>query len=121
MGRAERRRLDKTTKKTGTYNFTKEQLHAVIYNTIGDDLKKAKEEARQEAITVAMSLLFVLPMQVLMEHYWPKTYKKKIPEFTEYLMDYYEKYENGELDYEKIRQDLWDYAGVKFEVKDVWT
>lgn len=40
-------------------------------------------------------------MEVLMDHYWKKSYAKKIPEFIEY-----ERWQNGELD-EEWRKILW--------------
>lgn len=52
----------------------------------------------EDAINTAMTLLLVLPMEVLMDHYWKKTYAKKIPEFTELVLQYYERWQNGELD-----------------------
>lgn len=42
-----------------------------------------------------------VPMEVLMDHYWKKSYAKKIPEFIEY-----ERWQNGELD-EEWRKILW--------------
>ena len=50
-----------------------------------------------------------------MDHYWQKTYDKKIPEFTNYVLEYYEKWQNGELDMDKLKQDLWEFGGVKLE------
>lgn len=118
MGRAERRRLEKTKKKPAVYNMTKEQLDTVVYNSMQDQIKKAKKEASEEAIVTSMSLLLALPMKVLIDHYWPKTYKKKIPEFVQHVLDYYETYENGDLSYEDLREELWELAGVRFEVED---
>ena len=54
-------------------------------------MDKEKEEITRQAINQAMLLLFVLPMEVLMDFYWKKSYAKKIPEFTNHLLDYYEK------------------------------
>jgi hypothetical protein len=77
--------------------------------------KKLKKEAAEEAINTAMILLLTLPLEVLMDFYWKKSYAKKIPEFTEHVLDYYNKWENGELDMEKLQEDLWIYGGVKLE------
>ena len=65
-----------------------------------------------------MALLFVLPMEVLMDFYWTKSYAKKIPEFTQHLLDYYAKWENGELDMDKMKEDLWEYGGVRLEITE---
>lgn len=118
MTRAERRRAERSSDKAKvTYRLTKEQLNKVVYDTIGDELAKIREEAKDEAITTAMSLLLTLPLKVLMDHYWKKTYEKKLPEFTEYLIEYYEKWQNGEFDYESLKNDLWEYGGVRLEAK----
>lgn len=66
-------------------------------------------------INQAMILLLTLPLEVLMDHYWPKSYAKRIPEFTEYVLKYYEKWQNDELDMDKLKEDLWVYGGVRLE------
>ena len=62
-----------------------------------------------------MILLLTLPLEVLMDHYWPKSYAKKIPEFTNHVLEYYRMYENGEIDMDKLQEDLWVYGGVRLE------
>ena len=104
MTRAEMRRAAReTSKKTKTYNLTEEQIRII------------KQEATTTAVNEAMILLLTLPLEVLMDHYWQKTYDKKIPEFTNYVLEYYEKWQNGELDMDKLKQDLWEFGGVKLE------
>ena len=91
MGRAERRRAQKLAQKekTATYNLTKAQLDAAVREQVGKEL------------------------EVLMDHYWTKSYAKRIPKFTELVLEYYERWQNGELDMEKLKEDLWEYGGVK--------
>lgn len=117
MGRAEMRRAQKQEKKakTATYNFTAEQLDAVIQEKVGAAIKKAKQEATDEAVNSAMILLLTLPLEVLMDFYWKKTYAKRIPEFTQHVLDYYTQWQNGELDMEKLKEDLWEYGGIRLE------
>ena len=104
MTRAEMRRAAReTSKKTKTYNLTEEQIQII------------KQEATTTAVNEAMILLLTLPLEVLMDHYWQKTYDKKIPEFTNYVLEYYEKWQNGELDMDKLKQDLWEFGGVRLE------
>lgn len=107
MGRAERRRAQKLEQKakTATYNLTKAQ--------VGKELERIKQEAMDDAINTAMVLLLTLPLEVLMDHYWTKSYAKRIPKFTELVLEYYERWQNGELDMEKLKEDLWEYGGVK--------
>ena len=115
MGRAERRRAQKLkqTEKTTTYNLTKAQLDVMVREKIGDELIRVKQEATDDAVNTAMVLLLTLPLEVLMDHYWTKSYAKRIPKFTERVLEYYERWQNGELDMEKLKEDLWEYGGVK--------
>lgn len=116
MCRSEKRRLEREKKKVAvTYNFTQEQLDAHIENKVRDKIEQAKKEAVEEAINNAMLLLFVLPMEVLMDWYWPKTYARKIPEFTEHLLEYYQMWQRDELDMDKMKEDLWEYGGIRLE------
>lgn len=117
MGRAEQRRAMKNEKKakTATYNLTKSQLDAIVREKIGMELTRVKQEATEEAVNTAMVLLLTLPLEVLMNHYWKKSYPKRIPEFTSHVLEYYEKWQNDELDMEKLKEDLWEYGGVRLE------
>lgn len=117
MNRAEMRRAQKQEKKakTATYNLTQAQLDAIIREKIGNEIRKVKEEATNDAINTAMILLLTLPMEVLMDHYWPKSYAKKIPGFAEHILEYYEKWQNDELDMDKMKEDLWVYGGIRLE------
>lgn len=118
MTRAERRRAerDKVKAKTVTYNLTRAQLDQMVSGEIDTSLKRAYDEGFNEGVNQAICLLLTLPLEILMDHYWTKSYVKRIPEFTNYILEYYKKWENGELDMEKLKQDLWDYGGVRLEV-----
>lgn len=118
MTRAEKRRLMKSENKqtkTPTYQFTKEQIDTMIQEEAEKKLNTIKQEVTEEAIAAAMELLFVLPMEVLMDHFWQKSYGQKIPKFTELLLDYYQAWENGELDMDKMKEDLWTYGGIRLQ------
>lgn len=124
MGRAERRRLEREQKKqrTATYNLTKEQLNQAVKTTVGEDIERVRQEAYDQAVNDAMILMLTLPLEVLMDYYWQKSYATRIPKFVEKVLEYYEKWQNDELDMDKLKQDLWDYGGVKLcnesEVKE---
>lgn len=117
MSRAEMRRMQREQKKakTATYNLTKEQLDAMVEERISQRIKEAKEAATYDAVNTAMTLMLVLPMEVLMDHYWQKSYATKIPEFTNYVLKYYERWMKGELDMDEMKKDLWEYGGVRLE------
>lgn len=121
MNRAERRRTQKQEekKRTATYNLTEEQLDIMIRERIVEALDDAKSEGyeagKRDGVGCALELLLLLPLGVLKDHYWKKTYDKKLPEFTQYVLEYYNRWENNELDIESLRQILWDYAGIRIE------
>lgn len=120
MNRAERRRQERAAQKakTATYNLTKEQLDNAVKEGIKEKLAEVKEQATQDAINTAMVLLLTLPLEVLMDHYWRKSYAKRIPKFTEQVLEYYERWQNGELDMDKLKEDLWEYGGVRLEERE---
>ncbi len=120
MGRAELRRAEREKKKSEvTYNLTRAQLDAFVQEQIGHKIKEAKEEATSEAINQAIALLLTLPLEVLMDHYWPKSYEKRLPGFVDKVIEYYEMWQDGKLDMDKMKEDLWQYGGVRLEPEKV--
>ncbi|RHF62313.1 hypothetical protein [[Ruminococcus] lactaris] len=115
MSRAEMRRLQREQKKseTVTYNLTKAQLDAMVNKKFRDELSRVKKEATEDAVRTAMTLMLTLPLEVLIDHYWQKSYADRIPKFTAYVIDYYKKWESGELDMDKLQADLWERGRVK--------
>lgn len=100
------------------YMVTKSQLDKIIKDKISVEMKNMEQEAFDNAVNTTMVLLLGLPLEVLKNHYWKKSYDKKIPGFTEHILDYYKKWQNGELNLDDIREDLWNDAGVRLEVED---
>lgn len=92
--------------KTKTYNLTEAQLQDYVKNTLENELKDRYEEVINDTINTAMVLLLTLPLEVLMDHYWQKSYAKRIPEFTKYVLEYYEKWQTGELNMDKKKSSL---------------
>ena len=89
-------------------------IYRMLKNIQVDELEKMKKEALEDAVNTAMTLFLVIPMEVLMDYYWPKSYAKRIPEFADRVLDYYYRWQIGELDMEKMEKDLETYAGIKF-------
>lgn len=50
------------SKQVKTYNLTRSQLHNAVRQVTEEDLKRIKQEAMEDAINTAMTLLLVLPM-----------------------------------------------------------
>ena len=115
MSRAEKRRekRERFKRSNATFNLTKEQLDISIENAIKDRL----EEIKSESVDTAMMLALTLPLQVLIDYYWTDLNERvrfeELSMFADRLVDYYEKWQNGELDIQKLTDDLWTYGGIK--------
>lgn len=115
MSRAEKRRekRERFKRSNATFNLTKEQLDISIENAIKDRL----EEIKSESVDTAMMLALTLPLQVLIDYYWTDLDERvrfeELSMFADRLVDYYEKWQNGELDIQKLTDDLWTYGGIK--------
>lgn len=117
MRRQQRRYAERKDQKykTATYNLTKSQLDNAIKDSVKTELGKAYQDGVNEGMNQAMILLLTLPLEVLMDFYWKKSYAKKIPGFVSHVLDYYEAWQAGNLDIDKLREDLWEYGGVRLE------
>lgn len=121
MNRQQRRACERKElkKKTATYNVTKSQLEDAVKATAKQELDAAYKSGFNDGITNAIELLLTLPLEVLKDHYWKKTYEKRLPEFAGHVLEYYERWQNGELDMDTLRAYLVRYGGVEVEVQDV--
>lgn len=122
MNRQQRRAAERVERKDQNpkpkiYNLTPSQLQEYVRKAVEMELKDHHEEVMNDAVNTAMVLLLTLPLEVLMDHYWPKSYAKKIPEFTNYVLEYYKRWQNGELDMDKLKEDLWEYGNVRLEAE----
>lgn len=117
MDRAGKRRAKKeeNKKKTATYNLTKAQIDREIEKSIGKKL----EDIKMESTDAAMILTLTIPIKVLVEYYWKDLSREELKEetsiFAERMVDYYESWQNGEIDILKLKNELWDLTGIKIE------
>ena len=120
MNRAGKRRAEKEKRKreTSTYNLTKAQIDKEIEKSIGKKL----EEIKMESTDAAMVLTLTIPIKVLVEYYWKDLSREELKEetsiFAERMVDYYESWQNGEIDILKLKNELWDLTGIKIESAD---
>lgn len=125
MNRAERRRAKRQGEKVSkppVYNYTpgtlRNQLDYEAKADVREKLKKVREEATADAINTAMMLLLTLPCNVLIDKYW-KDEPEKVQDFLDTVLDQYTRWQNGELDINKLRADLWEIGGIRLEEKTV--
>lgn len=101
---AERRKAGKTP----TYNFTLEQINAM--------LDKAKEQAVKEAVGALIELMLGLPIMILHDkHGWGKTRNSRL---VDDVMNLYDSYEKGYLTLEDVREVLWEEAETRVQRVD---
>lgn len=117
MTRAEMRRSKKEQEKaqTATYNFTQAQLDALIQEKIGVKLEQSKQEIYEQTVNTTLALLLGLPMKVLIDDYWKKSYRQRIPGFVDKVLEYYDQWQDSKLDISKLNKELWDIAGIRLE------
>lgn len=115
--RAEMRRLSRQKEKDSKvrYNFTAEEVDNLVRQRAEKMLEQLQVEALEDGIGAAMVLLLTIPMVILRDEYWPKTYKQKLPKFGDQIIDMLNKWEDGEIDLEQLREDIWNDAGLRFE------
>lgn len=114
MNRAERRKAGKKAK-VATYNYTKEQLDTLIRAGVKVEVETIRKQARDEAVDIAITLMLALPLKVLKDKYWVKTAKRRLPKFLDTVLSLYDSWDKGVLTMEELREDLWNYGGIKIE------
>lgn len=115
--RAELRRTQREEKRanTATYNLTQAQLDAIVSEKIGKKIAEAKQEIYEETVNTVLALVLTLPLEVLMDHYWYKSYRQRLPGFVDKVLEYYGKWQDGEIDMEDLKKDLWEFGGIRLE------
>lgn len=118
MGRAEYRRQQKAAKKHKKHMSAPKGAPIASTNIlIANEVNRRTKEMSDNAMNAALVLTMALPMKVLIDHYWTKSYKSRLPKFAEYVLEYYRKFENDEIDIEELQKELWDNCGVRFQFK----
>ena len=112
MNRAQRRLANKQKPK---YNVSRAEIEKMAGEAWEAKNKNLHREIEEEAKIDFMLGALALPMMVLMDHFWQKSYAQKIPKFTELLLEYFHDWENGLITDEKMAEDLWNYGGVRLE------
>lgn len=119
MSRAERRRAEREARKRNKKNggaqvapplMNISTAEAAIRRGAEKELKRVKQEATLEALM----LMFAIPAKVLKDEYWKKSYKQKLPEFVDKMLDVYREIESGEVDIGEMKDQLWEDAGIRF-------
>lgn len=119
--RAELRRLSRKQEKDSKvrYSLTASELDEVVRRRVtevmNEEIESLRLDVMEDSIGNALVLLLTIPMVVLKEHYWQKTYSSRLPKFADQMIDILNKWEDDEIDLEKLRQEVWKDAGLKFD------
>ena len=111
MNRAERRRAGKQVKKEPTYNLTQSQI------------EEMKQSATREAENSAFVLMLGIPVIVLRDHFGQLIRKNwqgatRLQRFVDYCLDYYERFDAGELTLDGIQSELETQSGIQIIKKE---
>ena len=116
MNRAERRRQEKAAKKkVPTYNLTKTMLDEAVRSEADRQLKEAFQEGFDKGTNQALILMLSIPLMVLKDHFWKKSFRQRIPKFMEEVFKLYEAWQDDEIDINDLRQELWEIGGIRLE------
>lgn len=89
------------------------------FNMSEDSIKRIKqeafEEAKDDAVTTAITLLLSIPVKVVVEKYdWCA---EDVEAFCEDLLDEYEKFDGSDMSLADLQKYVYEHCGVKFERK----
>ena len=116
MTRAEQRRMEKEKKKakTKTYNLTPEQLDTMFEAMYAKRIEEAKQQATNDAIDISLFMLSNVSLKVLKDHFWKKSYDKKLHEFNDLFVDEYLKCQNNDNYIFELQEEMRPYNSIKF-------
>ena len=116
MNRAERRRQRKTEKRrTATYNLTSGQLQSMVKQESDKLISDAYEDGFSDGINKALVLMWCLPLLVLREHFWQKSFPTRAKRFCDELFELYSRWQDDELDITEIQNQLWEVGGIRLQ------
>ena len=93
MSRAElRRQKRENVKKAKTFIMTAEELEKIRLQEF-NRAKKLLLDKNDDLAEQILQMMLVIPTNVLIADYWPKSAKQRIPEFVESCMSLYQAWE----------------------------
>lgn len=117
MSRAElRRQKRENVKKAKTFIMTAEELEKIRMQEF-NRAKKLLLDKNDDLAEQILQMMLVIPTNVLIADYWPKSAKQRIPEFVESCMSLYQAWEQGVVTMTEMQELTEEYAGIKL-VKD---
>lgn len=113
MSRAEIRRARREeNKKKATFVMTEEEIMKIRKQEYDRARKTIHEKSDQIAEDI-LKMMIVIPTNVLINDYWQKTAKKRIPQFVDDCMSLYQSWIEGTVSMEEMQNLTEEYAGIK--------
>ena len=113
MSRAEIRRARREeNKKKATFVMTEEEIMKIRKQEYDRARKMIHEKSDQIAEDI-LKMMIVIPTNVLINDYWQKTAKKRIPQFVEDCLSLYKSWVEGNVSMEEMQNLTEEYAGIK--------
>ena len=113
MSRAElRRQKRENVKKAKTFIMTAEELEKIRMQEF-NRAKKLLLDKNDDLAEQILQMMLVIPTNVLIADYWPKSAKQRIPEFVESCMSLYQAWEPGVVTMTEMQELTEEYAGIK--------
>lgn len=125
MTRAELRRAQKESESTTkTYNMTAAQLQALEKRMYDEAYKRARENILSNIDRLGdemFKMMLVIPTNLLIEDYWKKSAKTRIPKFVDDCLSLYEAWIQGVVNMDEMVKLTEEYSGIKMVEKDTPT
>jgi hypothetical protein len=90
--------------------FNNNQISVILESS-----NKKAEELQRIAKEKAFLYMLAIPLNVLVNDYWEKSARKRIPRFIEDVISLYEAVQDGVVSEQQLADLLDEYAGVKIE------
>lgn len=122
MSRAELRRKQREQKKDNrTYTFTARELEQLEQRIRQEEQKKAKQMVLDKTKVLAneiLTMMLVIPTNVLIADYWKKSARKRIPKFVDDCLNLYGAFTGGVVKMSEMIDLTEEYAGIKLIQED---
>lgn len=113
MTRAEIRRKEREKKKKKTtFVMTYEELEKIRKQEY-EKAKKEYEKKNEEIAKTILKMMIVVPTNVLINDYWEKTARKRIPKFVEDCLSLYDSLSKGAVKMQELQDLTEEYAKIR--------
>ena len=122
MTRAELRRAQRESESsTKTYNMTAVQIRELEHRMYNKAYMRAREDILSQIDRLGdemFKMMLVIPTNLLIEDYWKKSAKQRIPKFVEDCLSLYDAWTSGVVDMDEMVKMTEEYSGIKMVEKD---